>query len=155
MTPRSSPDGKHTWTDDAITRKLDELTSLCTTNEKPGFFPQSMKEFCSWTDESKRLMPFTRPVLYKQQNDKLRMKAQDLMHACRQRWSAAVGNNRSGVTELESLTKMLASRYQQERQLRLDAQREAKALRASVDSLSAKLRELTGTRHIKLVKQES
>jgi hypothetical protein len=151
MTPRSSNDRKSTWTDEAITNKLEELRRLCLDSAKPAFFPQNLVEFCEWTDEPKNIKAFTRPVLYKKQNEQRRVEAQNLILAGIQRWSPTSNGDGARIRELEGLTKMLASRYHQERQHRIDAQREASALRASVDSLTAKLRELTGSRTVKLV----
>ncbi|MDC8785999.1 hypothetical protein [Roseateles koreensis] len=151
MTPRSSNDSKSSWTDEAIVNKLEELRRLCLDSDKPDFFPQTLIEFCEWTDESKNIKAFTRPVLYKKLNNQRRDEAQSLIRAGIQRWSATSTGDGARIRDLETLTKMLTSRYHQERQHRIDAQRESSALRASVDSLNAKLRELTGSRSVKLV----
>lgn len=151
MTPRTTKGSKSNWTDEAIAKKMEALRSLCLVNERPDFFPQNLIDFCEWNDESMNIRAFTRPVLYKVQNNQMRAEAQSLIRTALQRWSPTSNGEGARIRELENLTKMLASRYHQERQHRVDAQREAKALRASVDSLSAKLRELTNSRSIKLV----
>lgn len=151
MTPRTTKGSKSNWTDEAIAKKLEELRRICLSSEKPAFFPQTLVEFCVWTDDTKNIRAFTRPVLYKAQNNQLRDEAHSLIQTALQRWSPTSSGEGARIRDLEALTKMLASRYHQERQQRVDAQREANALRASVDSLSAKLRELTGSRSIKLV----
>lgn len=150
MSPRSS-DSASNWTDVAIANKLEELRRLCLDGHKPAFFPHTLVEFCEWTDEAKHIQAFTRPVLYKKQNKRHRDEAQNLIRAGMQRWSSTSSEDGTRIRDLEALTKMLASRYHQERQHRIDAQREASALRASVDSLNARLRELTGSRSVKLV----
>lgn len=152
MTSRRRPDARSGWTDQAIAGKVEELRRLCLETDRPAFFPETLTEFCEWNDDSKRLRAFTRPSLYKPQNEALRADAQRLMRIGMQRWTSGTTGHAARLRELELLTSMLASRYHQERQQRLDAQREARALRASVDSLSAKLRELTGSRPVRLVK---
>ena len=139
------------WTDQSITNKMDALRQLCIETEQPVFFPQTIEQFCEWADDAKGLRRFSRPVIYKERNESHRKEALRLIGVGKERWRSAGLGDDARMRELESLTKLLASRYHQERQLRQDAQNDAAALRASVNSLSAKLRELTGTRQVKLV----
>jgi len=140
-----------TWTDTAISKKLDALRQLCLASERPPFFPETLLEFCEWADEADGIRHFTKPIIYKAKNESSRKEAQRLIDVGKQRWKSSPSGSSARAGELESLTRMLASRYHQERQLVLDAKQEAAALRASVDSLSAKLRELTGSRQVNLV----
>lgn len=145
-------DTKIAWTSDAISNKLDELRRMCLDSERPSFFPENLSDFCNWSDESKGIFSFTRPVLYKSHNDVCRNEAQKLINIVMHRWTSSIKNDRSRISELESLTKMLASSYHTERQKRIDAQRESSALRISVESLTHKINELTGVHSLKLVK---
>lgn len=145
---------KPNWTDLSLGNKLDALRQLCLESERPNFFPKSLEQFCDWADEARGLKVFSRPILYKDRNKLLRQEAQRLIDVGMHRWTVNGRSEGAYTRELETITKMLASRYHQERQLRLDAQREASALRASVDSLSAKLREVTGLRNVQLVKNK-
>ena len=139
------------WTDIAIQNKLEALRQFCLEPEKPAFFPENLMQFCEWEDELQGFRGFTRPVLYKSETQNLRKEAQRLIQVATQRWSAKSSERGTRISELESLTKLLASRYHQERHRRLDLERSASSLRASVDSLSSKLREVLGARQVRLV----
>lgn len=139
------------WTDIAIQKKLETLRQLCLEPERPIFFPENLLQFCEWEDESLSIRAFTRPVIYKSENQNFRTAAHRLIEVATQRWSAKLTGRGARISELESLTKLLASRYHQERHRRLDLERSEASLRASVDSLGAKLREVLGTRQLKLV----
>lgn len=131
------------WIDESLSKKRDELQRLLLQIDKPAFFPATLEEFVEWSDEGLGLRSFSRPIVYKKENEKLRLEVQNYMKIAEQRWNAA--STSSTAAQLEALTKMLASRYHQERHARLDAEQKAAVLQTSVDSLTAKLREATGS----------
>ena len=151
MAKRSDGPRAHSWADLALERKVSELTLLASAIERPAYFPSDLQAFCDWTDPEKKLLRFTRPILYKPHNEWLRMQAQQQMKACQARWESSALVDPSELEELKSLLKVVTSRYHEERKLRKDRDLEVLSLRASVDSLSAKLRDRTGRSGIRLV----
>lgn len=155
-TPKTSNEPQTpTWADIALEKKVAELKLLAAALERPDYFPKDLQKLCDWTDPRKQLLKFTRPILYKAQNESLRLTAQEYMKACQLRWNPPAEKDLSAQQELNSLLKVLTSRYHEERQLRSDRDLEISSLRASVDSLAAKLRELTGKPGVRLVRPVS
>lgn len=138
--------------DGAFKRKLDLLREVCLETNMPSFFPRNLSEFAEWKDEDHNILRFSRPILYKPSNSALLDETKKLIQVASDRWRPKASGESARAQELEALIHMLTSRYHQERQMRLDAEQEVEVLRVSVESLSSKLRELTGKVPVRLVK---
>lgn len=142
----------NSWTDQTFDNKLNVLRRFCVEENMPLFFPKNVMQFCEWVDEENELTAFTRPIFYRKNNSNKREEAVKLMLILQQRFSGRSEKSKDSVVELENLIKLLTSSYQHERQARIDLEVQVSSLRASVDSLSARIVELTNIKNIKLVK---
>lgn len=140
---------------EAFATKVDFLRRACLEANRPTFFPTSLSAFADWEDVSQNIKRFSRPILYRSENQHLLAETKSLIQVSLERWRPRDRTRLAQVNELEALVKLLTSRYQVERQLRLDAEQEAEVLRDAVDSLSSKVRDLTGRAPVRLVSASS
>lgn len=136
-----------------FTMKIEELRQLISNPEKPAFWPEDLSAFASWANEEKGFTSFTRPVLYANANAALLEEAKNLMKVAKERWKPNKKNHQNQIRTLETLNKILTSRYCQERQMRLDAEQQASAHKSAVESLRSEIQRLTQPKSLTLVKK--
>lgn len=124
-------------------KKVESFRQLITSAEQPHFWPTDLSDFALWKDEEKGFTSFSRPVLYSDSNAMLLTEVRSLICVAKERWAPSKNNLQNQIRMLEKLNKILASRYHQERQMRLDAEQLASAHLSAIDSLRSEIQRLS------------